>query len=269
MRRFLRRRPRRVVRRRRVAKRSFKARRRTAVGRRVKAGTAAHTVETLAFGDLGVSGGVPVSYAFQVGQFSRAVAIMPHFREYRASKVEWFMDNAYNNYTAPTTTTQNDAIPYLYQKLDFTAEAPFQTIEQLQDAGIRPTACNKRHTLSYVPKVLVDSTGVSQSNQAPSLATMTQTADTAAIAGDFLVSFTGGPQPQTTCANTAMRSRNKWLPTYQAAGGAADVPSVLDNTLWWGHQWLIDQQTKISTANVTYRVLCRVHWEFRKPMNDN
>nr|WAE42464.1 MAG: capsid protein [Cressdnaviricota sp.] len=252
-----------------VKKRSFKKRSFKKSKMPLKSGTGAHTVETVDFGPITLNSGDPYEMAFQISQFVRATAIQAEFRFYRATKVEWVMEPAYDQYPANvvlavTGAVSSDSIPYVYIKMDRTGSAPFQTAVDFKDSGLLPRKWDRKITTAYRPNWLGQWQGLAGSQRV-------------AVSGDpaapGLSTNPEGFGPTAYQVNNAAE-KPKWgyLPTvqkYQNPDSGA-VTETFDNTIHWGHQVYLYQQNLVTGSNprVYGNLLCRVHWEFKDPYVD-
>lgn len=257
-------------------KRSFKKRSIKSRHAPLKKGTGAHTVETLDFGPINLNSGSPYELAFQISQFERAVAIQQEFRFYRATHVTWTLEPAYDQYPANvvlavTGTVSADSIPYVYIKMDRTGSAPFQSLDDFQDSGLKPRKWDRKIVTKYRPNWLGQWQGVTSPNPPATPGAGLAGADQGAPGLD--TNPEGFPAPVAQAiTNFAEKPKFGYLPTVQKGTVLSTGAKVetLDSTIHWGHQLLLFQQNTVTGSNPrTYgNLLCTVHWEFKDPYVD-
>lgn len=256
-------------------KRSFKKRSIKTRHAHLKKGTGAHTVETLDFGPINLNTGAPYELAFQISQFERAVSIQQQFRFYRATHVTWTLEPAYDQYPANVVlvtagAVSADSIPYVYIKMDRTGSAPFQSLDDFQDSGLKPKKWDRKIVTKYRPNWLGQWQGLNTQDPGTTPSGVTA-ADSAAPGLD--TNPEGFPSPSAAyVTNFAEKPKFGYLPTVQkgvtiSTGAHVELP---DSTIHWGHQMLLFQQNTVTGSNPrTYgNLLCTVHWEFKDPYVD-
>lgn len=238
----------------RVGKRSFKAKRTKRMPRKpTKSATAAYTVETIQFQDIGLNSGAAYDFNFSIQQFPRATDMQPHFRYYRAAKVTWTYEAQYNMYppvalssSATIVANPGDTVPQLFWKMDRLGQAPFRSVSQMQDAGAKPIPLSRKKIISYVPNVRrldIDPDAFQPT----------------AVAGVSLF--------QSPDLNQLRFKSAPWIATDNDTKLTDE--GGINQANWYGHQAVISQQNASPNGpNVLSRVVCTVHWQFKDPFID-
>jgi len=231
---------RRSIRKRRAPVRSrFRGKRnlRAPVGKKFEA----HITESIQISTQGLNSGAPYDHFFTISDFLRADTLAASFRYYRATKVVWTYVTDYDTYNASAGAgglVAGYARPNMYVAMDRTGQAPYQSVDDFLDAGVRPQPVSRNKKIAYVPNV--------REEQFFPL--------NAAMDGGALLPGT----PQTALAP----KKAKWIASY-ASGG--HKPSVDSEPLWYGHQVVYDQASPAFSEDFV-RVQCQVTWQFKDPM---
>jgi len=242
------------------ARKSTRRPRRRAAGKRVarkskRSSTSQYATikETIEFADLTPNSSNKL--AFNLSQFTRASALAPNFRWYKAAKVEWSLEPLYNTFTDGVGT---DSVPFLYQVMNRTQDSLNINLHDIQGMGAKPIKLTGKKVKSYVPN----------------------------WCSSGLTTYTVNPSTQAMTGMTAqgLRAQYSYLATPQDYNLAPDIPQSMvpidprnpvpagsgmntisvNQVLYNGHYVWIDQYLSGGTDAVC-RCTATVTWHFKDP----
>ena len=261
---------RRVIRRRRIAKKALRKR-----GRRVRkrsnlspANQRATIVETLEYQDLLAN--TPYQQTFSLANFYRATTLAPNFQFYRAKSVKWEYMPLYNTFQENVSGVAVVSKPQIYtimnrdQDSRWTSFSTGNALYSLQSAGANPRAFTNNQVIKYKPNWC-----------SPGLQALTYTS----IPGTGLAAVTNSVQ-------MGLKKQFGWLSTpdkdmynsyfinpvkgesniYVAPLSASTPPIVAGNVLYNGHNLYIEQENNADNVPVC-KVVVSVEWEFKGGKN--
>lgn len=240
------------------ARKSTRRPRRRAAGKRVARKSkrslpkeSAVIQETIELSDLGSA--TTQALVFNLSQFTRASALAPNFRWYKAMKVEWGIEPLFNTFQDGVT---GDTMPYLYKLMDRTQNSLNMNLQDFQASGCKPIKLISKKSYSYVPNWC--SPGLT------SIGTNTGGDQVTKIFSQGLkaqYSYLASPDDSSIAPNqsyfiTPLDTRNP--PPANDFMAGINVNQVTYN----GMDIYIDQNTNVGVETVA-RLTCTVTWHFK------
>ena len=213
------------------------------------AGQMARIKETVEFTDLNPNLGY--NFNFNLSQFIRAAAIAPHFKFYKATKVEWTIFPLYNTFQDGTGGGEV-SIPYLYMTMNRTQDTTGINLLDIQAMGAKPKKLSSKHVIKYTPNWCVPGL-MGNWNTSPTVPNIAQGLK---AVYDWIVCPDNNPGKNTGSPQQ---------PAGAAPGVITNYQNVPNLCLYNGHSVFVDQSVNTGTLQAVARVVCTVHWAFKGP----
>lgn len=238
---------------RRIRRKLAKKGRRSGLNRRVKARgrksimnpqkDLARIVET--FEVVTMNSNTPYHASFSINDFDRATSVAGQFQFYRADKVEYIYEAAYNTFQEGNPYVK----PYMLETMNRIGEEMVMTKEVLERRGAVPRAFASTIKRVYKPNTLLGQIADKSITQAEDIGIQGQ------------ANFSWSP------------AYNVWQPS-EILSTATSVTHPYTNSVvvkpatYYGHDFLIDQPGIEPT--LVGRLTIRVHWSFKgaRALND-
>jgi len=214
----------------------------------------ARIMETVEFNDI--NSDTLYNFQFNLSQFTRASALAPSFKFYKAAKVTWTLEALYNTFQENNGGT-GISQPFLYTVMNRTQDTTGQIVSDLQAMGAKPKKFIGKHELTYRPNWC-----------SPGLSIFTAGTDTilntsSPLAQGLKVQYAWLASPNTNATGGISTFTPTNPTTYPPGTNVAAAKIIANQVVYNGHTIFVDQLVPPSAPLTVGRLTCTVEWHFK------